>query len=85
MKYIPKIEEETGVKIRFLAGIRRIVLTIIKDQTTSDKYLRENLCVLKAVAKDPYVVGSDFIGEEINDIEDLKSSNKANSTRYCIL
>ena len=48
---LPKIEEETGVKIRFLAGIRRIVLTIIKDQTTSDKYLRENLCVLKAVAK----------------------------------
>ena len=26
---LPKIEEETGVKIRFLAGIRRIVLTII--------------------------------------------------------
>lgn len=73
---LPKIEEETGVKIRFLAGIRRIVLTIIKDQTTSDKYLRENLCVLKAVAKDPYVVGSDFIGEEINDIEDLKPAIK---------
>lgn len=73
---LPKIEEETGVKIRFLAGIRRIVLTIIKDQTTSDKYLRENLCVLKAVSKDPYVVGSDFIGEEINDIEDLKPAIK---------
>lgn len=73
---LPKIEEETGVKIRFLAGIRRIVLTIIKDQITSDKYLRENLCVLKAVAKDPYVVGSDFIGEEINDIEDLKPAIK---------
>ena len=73
---LPKIEEETGVKIRFLAGIRRIVLTIIKDQTTSDKYLRENICVLKAVAKDPYVVGSDFIGEEINVIEDLKPAIK---------
>ena len=65
---MPEIEKETGVKIRFLAGIRRVALTIIKDQITSDKYLRENLCVLKAVAKDPYVVGSDFIGEEINDI-----------------
>ena len=64
--------KETGVKIRFLAGIRRVILTIIKDQFTSDKYLRENVCVLKAIAKDPYVVGSDFIGEEINDIEDLK-------------
>ena len=28
----PTIEEETGVKIRFLIGIRRIPLTIIKDQ-----------------------------------------------------
>ena len=72
----PEIEKETGVKIRFLAGIRRIVLTIIKDQKTSDKYLRENIAVLKAIAKDPYVVGSDIIGEEINDIEDLKPAIK---------
>ncbi len=72
----PKIEKETGVKIRFLAAIRRIVLTIIKDQQTSDKYLRENICVLKAVSKSPYVVGSDIIGEEINDIEDLKPAIK---------
>ena len=67
-----KIEEETGVKIRFLAGIRRIPLTIIKDQKTSGSYLRDNLNTIKAVAKSPYVVGSDFIGEEINDITDLK-------------
>lgn len=69
---MPKIEEETGVKIRFLAGIRRIPLTIIKDQKTSGSYLRDNLNTIKAVAKIPYVVGSDFIGEEINDITDLK-------------
>lgn len=69
---MPKIEEETGVKIRFLAGIRRIPLTIIKDQKTSESYLRDNLNTIKAVAKSPYVVGSDFIGEEINDITDLK-------------
>jgi len=69
---MPKIEEETGVKIRFLAGIRRIPLTIIKDQKTSTSYLRDNLNTIKAVAKSPYVVGSDFIGEEINDITYLK-------------
>ena len=69
---MPKIEEETGVKIRFLAGIRRIPLTIIKDQKTSESYLRDNLNTIKAVARSPYVVGSDFIGEEINDITDLK-------------
>lgn len=69
---MPKIEDETGVFIRFLVAIRRIPLTIIKDQITSDNYLRENLDVLKAVAKSPYVVGSDFIGEEINDISELQ-------------
>lgn len=69
---LPKAEEETGVSIRFLAAIRRIPLTIIKDAYTSTNYLRENLDALKAIAKDPYVVGSDFIGEEINDISELK-------------
>lgn len=68
----PAIEKETGVKIRFLLAIRRIALTIIKDQKTSDTYLRDTINVLKAVAKSPYVVGSDFIGEEINDISDLQ-------------
>ena len=68
----PQIEKETEVKIRFLFAIRRIPLTIIKDQKTSSTYLKENINLLKAVAKSPYVVGSDFIGEEINDIADLK-------------
>lgn len=69
---MPKIEEETGVQIRLLFAIRRIPLTIIKDQTTNSNYLRENLDVLRAIARSPYVVGSDFIGEEINDITELK-------------
>ncbi len=69
---MPLIEKETGVSIRFLAAIRRIPLTIIKEQKTSSNYLRENLDIIKAIAKSPYVVGSDFIGEEINDISELK-------------
>ena len=73
---MPQLEKETGVKIRFLAAIRRIPLTIIKDQLTSSNYLKENIDVLKAVAKSPYVVGSDFIGEEINDITELKPAIK---------
>ena len=72
----PKIEEETGVKIRFLFAIRRIPLTIIKDQKTSSTYLKENINLLKAVAKSPYVVGSNFIGEEINDISELQPTIK---------
>ena len=69
---MPKIEEDTGVKIRFLAAIRRIPLIITSDQEANSSYLRENLDVIKVVAKSPYVVGSDFIGEEINDITELK-------------
>lgn len=68
---LPKIEEETGVRIRFLAAIRRIPLTIIMDDITGNN-LRQDLDVLKTLAKSPYVVGSDFIGEEINDISELQ-------------
>lgn len=69
---MPQIEKETGVMIRFLVGIRRIPLTIIRDQKTNQNYLRENLDMLKTVAKSPYIVGSDFIGEELNDISELQ-------------
>ena len=71
-KILPLAYKETGVKIRFLAALRRIPLTIVKDKITSDNYLRNNLDVLKAVCKDPYVVGADFVGEEINDIGELE-------------
>ena len=69
---MPKIYEETGVMIRFLAAMRRIPLTIIKDEITPEDYLIKNLQVLRAVAYDPYVAGCDFVGEEINDIITLK-------------
>jgi len=69
---LPLIEKETGVAIRFLAALRRIPLTLVKDNITPENYLRENLDVLKAVGKDPYVVGCDFVGEEINEIRELK-------------
>ena len=72
----PIIEKETNVKIRFLLAIRRIPLNIIKTTKTNNSYLKDNINVLKAVAKSPYVVGSDFIGEEINDILDLKPTIK---------
>lgn len=68
---MPAVTEETGVVLRFLAAVRRIPLTIVKDEINSD-YVKENLQVLRAVACDPYVAGSDIVGEEINDILDLK-------------
>ena len=53
-------------------AIRRIPLFIIKDKVQGSGYLRESLSVLKVVSKSPYVVGSDIIGEEINDISELQ-------------
>lgn len=70
---LPLVKQETGVDIRFLAAIRRIPLTLVKDNIASTNYLTEAIQALKVVCKDPYVVGSDFVGEEINDIEELKS------------
>ena len=70
---MPAVTRETGVLLRFLAGIRRVPLTIVKDKVTPNDYLAENLRCLRAVAGDPYVAGSDIIGEEINDILELKS------------
>ena len=70
---LPLVKQETGVDIRFLAAIRRIPLTLVKDSITSGNYLTEAIQALKTVCKDPYVVGSDFVGEEINDIGELKA------------
>ncbi len=68
---MPAITEETGVLLRFLAAIRRIPLTIVKDQVETGDYFRENLETLQSIVSDPYVAGSDIIGEELNDIREI--------------
>ena len=68
---MPNVMRETGVLLRFLAGIRRTPLTIVRDRVTPGDYLSENLRCLSIVARDPYVAGADIIGEEINDILEL--------------
>ncbi|MGI6607880.1 MAG: hypothetical protein ACOX1F_02695 [Erysipelotrichaceae bacterium] len=85
---LPLVKKETGVDIRFLAAVRRIPLTLVKDDIQSSDYLTEAMSILKIVSKDPYIVGSDFVGEEINDINELKSvikeivSNIASKDKY---
>ena len=71
---MPTVSRETGVQLRFLAGIRRIPLTIVRDRITPNDYLAENLRCLRVIAADPYVAGSDIVGEEINDILELRSA-----------
>ena len=70
---LPLVKKETGVDIRFLAAIRRIPLTLVRDDIVSGDYLTGAMQALKTVCKDPYVVGSDFVGEEINDISELRT------------
>ena len=62
---LPKIEKETGVSIRFLVAISRTLLTNVQRN--------ESVSILKAVSKCPYIVGSDIIGEEINDIMNFEN------------
>ena len=69
---MPAVTRETGVTIRFLAAIRRIPLTIIRDNAAVYEDIQKQIDVIAAVADDPYVAGSDIIGEEINDIRDLR-------------
>ena len=69
---MPVITRETGVTLRFLAAIRRIPLTIVRERAAAGENVREQLRVIRAVAADPYVAGSDIIGEEINDIRELR-------------
>ena len=69
---MPAVTRETGVTLRFLAAIRRIPLTIIREKATAAEDVRRQLRVIRAVAADPYVAGSDIIGEEINDIRELR-------------
>ena len=60
---MPKIEEETGVSIRFLVAASRTLFT--------DEQLRECPAIIKTASRSPYVVGMDLIGEEINNVTDF--------------
>ena len=69
---MPQVTRETGVLLRFLAGVRRVPLTIVRDRITGADDLAESLRCLRAIAADPYVAGCDIVGEEINDILQLR-------------
>ena len=60
---MPIIEKETGVKLRYLAAVSRTLFTT--------KQTVESAAVIKAVAKSPYVVGMDLVGEEINNVTEF--------------
>lgn len=56
-RHMPEIEKESGVKMRFLAGLVRHLpepINMLKIEK------------IKQLAKNPYLVGVDFIGQETN-------------------
>ncbi len=69
---MPAVRKETGVVLRLLASFRRIPLTIVRDMVEPQKVVQDQVRTLRAIACDPYVAGSDIIGEEINDIRELR-------------
>ena len=66
---MPLITKETGVTIRFLCGIRRVALNEKEDMSTT---ISNNLSIIRVIASDPYIAGSDILGEEVNDIRELR-------------
>lgn len=71
---LPQIEEETGVKLRFLAGFWR---------HSDIEWNLDDADRLMSIAKSPYIVGCDFMGHEINSTLDFKDVLKA-LTRYAV-
>ena len=60
---LPTIESETGVKIRFLASI---------DRTYNEERLNEFINYAIDLINNPYIVGVDFLGNEIESVDKLK-------------
>lgn len=60
---LPAIERDTGVKLRFLAGLPRNLPPAL---------LAREVDKLKIIGSSPYIVGVDFLGFEDNKIGDLE-------------
>ena len=62
--YLPDIEEQTGVKLRIVAGLWR--------HSDKEWSLDDVDRLTSAVAKSPYIVGCDFMGHETNKTTDFE-------------
>jgi len=60
---LPGIERETGVQLRFLAGLPR---------NLDEASLSKRIAQIQQVADSPYVVGVDILGYEMNKTSDLQ-------------
>lgn len=67
-EHLPRIEAETGVALRFLAGLPR---------NLPEPVLAREVEKLKIAGASPYIVGVDFVGFEDNKIGDLEPHIKS--------
>ena len=67
-EHMPSIEERTGVKLRFLAGLPR---------NLPEALLTREVEKLKIMGASPYIVGVDFVGFEDNKIGNLEPHIKS--------
>jgi len=67
-QHLPALEEETGVKLRFLAGLPR---------NLPESILAREVEKLKIMGASPYIVGVDFVGFEDNKIGNLEPHIKS--------
>ena len=67
-EHMPTLEEQTGVKLRFLAGLPR---------NLPEALLSREVEKLKIMGASPYIVGVDFVGFEDNKIGNLEPHIKS--------
>lgn len=79
---MPKITNETGVDMRFLMGI---------PKTLNDDQIADRIEIFKTIAKNPYIVGVDFLAQEnkptsalVPHMKNLASWNKDNDLNLII-
>ncbi|MBR3144061.1 hypothetical protein IKF12_02575 [Candidatus Saccharibacteria bacterium] len=66
---IPTIESTTGVKLRFVASLNR--------QAEYEKNMDLTDSLINIARQSPYIVGCDFMGQEVNSTDDFSDELKA--------
>ena len=73
-KVLPEIEAQTGVKIRFIAGLWR---------HSDPEWNQDETDRLMQLAKSPYIAGCDFMGQETNETTNFEDELRA-LARHCM-
>ena len=70
---LPQIEEQTGVKMRFIAGLWR---------HSNKEWNQDETDRLTQIARNPYIAGCDFMGQETNETASFEDELRT-LAKYC--